>query len=96
METDLKMQSEIKTVWICFGMAAYDAALSSPWRQNIYYGVLTIRCFPVNAGARNDCFLQNICSKNQILTQNFQSSRKAEHFLISSFIADFRKFQKFI
>ena len=54
------------------------------------------KVFSLKKGALSDCFLQNICSKNQKLTQNFQSSRKAEHFLISSFIADFRKFQKFI
>ena len=70
MQTDLKMQSEINSeddlnlFW--------DGGLwcsAKLWLQNIYYGVLTIRCFPVKAGALNDCFLQNICSKNQIVTQ---------------------------
>ena len=80
MQTDLKLQNKIKTVWICFGVSAYHAALNSLWLQNIYYRVLIIRYFPLKTGALNDCFLQNVCSKNQILTQNFHSSRKAEHF----------------
>ena len=35
--------------------------------------------FSLKTGAFSNCFLQNNCSKNQILTQNFHSSRKAEH-----------------
>ena len=98
MQTDLKMQNEINSedglnlfwdggLWCSAKLTVASKHLLSSFNNKV---------FSLKKGALSDCFLQNICSKNQILTQNFQSSRKAEHFLISSSIADFRKFQKSI
>ena len=91
METDLKMQSEIKTVWICFGMAAYDAALSSLWLQNIYYGVLTIRCFPVKAGALNELFSSKYLFQEPNIDSKFPKLEKGWTFLDFQF---YRRFSK--
>ena len=79
--TNVSMQTDLnsKRNKDCLNLFQDGGLWRSAKLQNIYYRVLTIRCFPFKTGALNDCFLQNICSKNQMLTQNFHSSRKAEH-----------------
>ena len=72
-------------------MAVHDAALNSLWLQNIYYGVLTIRCFPVKAGALNELFSSKYLFQEPNIDSKFPKLEKGWTFLDFQF---YRRFSK--